>query len=81
MIMSITCLLVFVYFPESGGMLLKAGAINYDPQRIKPPEGYRGADSMDFANVSLPGQQIEATSETDTEGGDKAYLKASEAEG
>jgi len=60
MILAVTCLLIFVYFPESGGMFLKAGAINYDPQRIKPPEGYRGADSMDFANVQTPVDAKEA---------------------
>jgi NNP family nitrate/nitrite transporter-like MFS transporter len=36
-----------VYLPEHGGMFFKAGALGcYDPQIIKPPEGYRGADSV-----------------------------------
>ena len=39
-ILVVTCSLVFVYFPEHGSMLTKAGAIKcYDPQLIKPPEG------------------------------------------
>lgn len=32
-------------------MITKKGALRYDPQLIKPPKGYRGADSMDFDNV------------------------------
>lgn len=33
-------------------MFTKAGALKYDPQLIKPPQGYRGADSMDYANAT-----------------------------
>merc|ERR1711939_1112096 len=44
-IVILTCTMVMpVYFPEHGGMFFKAGALgSYDPQIIKPPEGYRGA--------------------------------------
>merc|ERR1719326_2480690 len=47
-IVILTCTMVMpVYFPEHGGMFFKAGALgSYDPQIIKPPEGYRGADSV-----------------------------------
>ena len=49
MIIAITFLINFMYFPEHGGMWVKAGGLGgYDPQIIKPPEGYRGSDSMDF---------------------------------
>mmetsp|Transcript_46927 Transcript_46927/g.112454 ORF Transcript_46927/g.112454 Transcript_46927/m.112454 type:complete len:96 (-) Transcript_46927:165-452(-) len=44
----LTTLLVFVYFPDHGSMLLRARALGarYDPQLIKPPSDYRGADSV-----------------------------------
>lgn len=55
-IMAVTCLMVFIYFPDMGGMFVKAGALgSYDPQIIKPPSHYRGADSMDFANHQTSG--------------------------
>ena len=41
-----------LYFPEHGGMFHKAGALKYDPQCIKPPAGYRGADAMDYGAKS-----------------------------
>merc|ERR1711881_131686 len=43
----------YISRPEHGGMFFKAGALgSYDPQIIKPPEGYRGADS-----VIMPGEE------------------------
>merc|ERR1712216_478005 len=53
-IVILSCTMVMpVYFPEHGGMFFKAGALgSYDPQIIKPPEGYRGADS-----VIMPGEE------------------------
>ena len=44
----LTTMLVFIYFPEHGSMLLRAGALGtrYDPQLIKPPPDYRGSDSV-----------------------------------
>jgi NNP family nitrate/nitrite transporter-like MFS transporter len=40
-----------LYFPESGGMLFKAGALGkYDPQLIKPAADLRGADQLNYAN-------------------------------
>ena len=53
-ILAVTALLVFVYFPEQGGMLFKAGSLPYDPQIIKPPAGYRGADSMNYGAATTP---------------------------
>ena len=47
-ILALTMSCFGLYFPESGGMLFKAGAIKYDPQVIKPPADYRGADSMNY---------------------------------
>jgi NNP family nitrate/nitrite transporter-like MFS transporter len=55
MIIGITALIIFMYFPgeDGGGMFFKAGALGkYDPQIIKPPADYRGADSMDFAEAA-----------------------------
>ena len=44
----LTTLIVFIYFPEHGSMLLRARALGtrYDPQLIKPPPDYRGSDSV-----------------------------------
>jgi NNP family nitrate/nitrite transporter-like MFS transporter len=52
-IIVVTASLFFVYFPDMGGMFVPAGALgSYDPQLIKPPAGYRGADSMDFSQAN-----------------------------
>merc|ERR1719446_2028526 len=52
MVVGLTATMFFVYFPQHGGLLVKAGALGkYDPQLVKPPEDYRGADPMDFAAV------------------------------
>ena len=50
-IIGATLLCFGLYWPEYGGMLFKPGQIKYDPQIIKPPAGYRGADAMDFDSV------------------------------
>ena len=47
-ICSVTLLLFLVYFPDMGGMLFKPGAIKYNPQLIKPPAGYLGADVLNL---------------------------------
>merc|ERR1719267_367710 len=66
MVISITALMFFVYFPDMGSMLTPAKALgSYDPQLIKPPADYRGADSIDFAAIK---KENEAKSST-TEGG------------
>jgi NNP family nitrate/nitrite transporter-like MFS transporter len=46
----VTMLLFLVYFPEQGGILFRAGSLKYDPQRIKPPKNYRGADSITYSS-------------------------------
>merc|ERR1719502_1897648 len=52
MVISVTASMFFIYFPDKGGMLFPAGALGkYDPQLVKPPADYRGADSMDFSAV------------------------------
>jgi hypothetical protein len=53
-----TCAMVMpVYMPEHGGMFFKAGALgSYDPQIIKAPEGYRGADSVIMSGEEKPGK-------------------------
>merc|ERR1719235_1234577 len=64
MIIAVTALMFTVYFPEHGGMVIPKGALkSYDPQIIKPPEGYRGADSMDFANAEKA-KKLAASSST-----------------
>ena len=56
MVMAITGLMFLIYFPDMGSMLTGPGGMGkYDPQLVKPPADYRGADSMDFSNVNLEG--------------------------
>jgi nitrate/nitrite transporter NarK len=51
-IIGVTALMFFIYFPDMGSMLTPAGALGkYDPQIIKPPESYRGADQMDYSKA------------------------------
>jgi NNP family nitrate/nitrite transporter-like MFS transporter len=66
-ILVVTALMILVYFPEHGGMLVKAGALGkYDPQLIKPPEGYRGADSIDLSVMqSNNGEKKAATTDVE----------------
>jgi len=47
-VMAESLLMLGIYFPEHGGLFFKAGALNYDPQRWKPPADLRGADQMDY---------------------------------
>jgi len=55
-IVILTCATIMpVYLPEHGGMFFKAGGLGrYDPQIIKPPEGYRGADSVVMSEDQKP---------------------------
>ena len=52
-ILAVTLSCFGLYFPDSGGMLFGAGKLKYDPQRIKPPANYRGADSMNYEDVNV----------------------------
>merc|ERR1712196_709009 len=53
MVIAVTATMFGIYFPDMGGMLFPAGGLgSYDPQLIKPPEDYRGADSMDMNALS-----------------------------
>merc|ERR1719460_2318194 len=73
MIVVATLSLFAVYFPDQGGMIVKAGGWAYDPQCIKPPAGYKGSDeiTLDYHKPDPPGTQaatvIEATPATVTE--------------
>jgi len=59
MIIGVTALMFFVYLPEHGGMLIPAGGLgSWDPQIIKPPSDYRGADQMDYAAAKTPAVEI-----------------------
>ena len=49
-VIALTSLIFVMYFPEEGAMLVgKGGLGKYDPQIIKPPPDYRGADQMDYS--------------------------------
>ena len=52
-ILALTLSCFAIYFPDAGGMLFAAGKLKYDPQIIKVPAGYRGADSMNYDDVNL----------------------------
>merc|ERR1719487_2548558 len=58
-IVILTCVTVMpVYMPEHGGMFFKAGGMgSYDPQIIKPPADYRGADSVVMADAKTDGEK------------------------
>jgi len=59
-IVAVSLILCFMYFPDMGSMFTKAGGIPcYDPQLIKPPKGYRGADSMDFGAMKEQGAKVD----------------------
>merc|ERR1719267_229270 len=48
-VIGLTATMFFIYFPDMGGMLFPKGSLGkYDPQLIKPPADYRGADSIDL---------------------------------
>ena len=52
-VMAEALLMLGIYFPQEGGLLFKAGALSYDPQRWKPPADLRGADQMDYASATI----------------------------
>ena len=63
-IMSVSLLMFLVYFPDKGGMLVKAGGLgSYDPQIIKPPADYRGSDSMDYEAAKKKQAELAAAGE------------------
>ena len=65
MIITVTALLVFVYFPDKGSIFFPAGGLgSYDPQIIKPPADYRGSDSMDYEAAKKKTQEGETVVET-----------------
>ena len=59
-ILAVTSLLFFVYLPDLGGMLLKPGAIKYNPQLIKPPAGYLGADVLNLDGLKTADKEAAA---------------------
>ena len=70
MIIGLTALMFLMYFPgtdrmTSGGMLVKPGGCAwYDPQIVKPPKDYKGADEMNFeaAKENQKGGEVTITS-------------------
>ena len=53
MVMAVTGLMHLIYFPDMGSMLLPKGGLGkYDPQLVKPPADYRGADLMDYSKAA-----------------------------
>merc|ERR1711998_314152 len=61
MVICVTFSMFGIYFPEHGGMLFPAGGLGkYDPQLLKPPADYRGADSMDLSAMKTEGKSTTA---------------------
>ena len=50
-IVSMSLLMHFIYFPEEGGMLLPKG-LGFDPQLVKPAANQKGADELSFGGES-----------------------------
>jgi NNP family nitrate/nitrite transporter-like MFS transporter len=46
-IMGVSMIMHFIYFPEEGGILTGPG-LGFDPQIIKPAQDQKGADELDF---------------------------------
>jgi NNP family nitrate/nitrite transporter-like MFS transporter len=65
-----------IYFPDAGGMLFPAGKLKYDPQIIKPPANYRGADSMNYDDVNLTVGDASGAKAVDVELNPKAAVTA-----
>jgi NNP family nitrate/nitrite transporter-like MFS transporter len=59
-IVAVTLLLFFVYFPDMGSMLTGPGVCKYDPQIIKPPAGYLGADVLNMEGLKKAEGDAEA---------------------
>ncbi|KAL3926703.1 MAG: hypothetical protein SGPRY_003178, partial [Prymnesium sp.] len=53
-IISLSLLMHFIFFPGEGGILLPKN-FPYNPQWIKPPASALGADELDFTNHSKSG--------------------------
>jgi len=66
-ILAVTALLFLVYFPDMGSMLTKAGAFKYDPQIIKPPAGYLGADVLNLDGLKTADTENAEKLEKDVE--------------
>ena len=62
-IMGASLVMHFIYFPDEGGILLPKG-LPFNPQLVKEKAGQKGADQLDFANVTVSkgGESATATS-------------------
>ena len=60
-IMSVSLLMHFIFFPGEGGILLPKN-FPYDPQHIKPPADAKGSDELNFDNVTATKGDAKASS-------------------
>jgi NNP family nitrate/nitrite transporter-like MFS transporter len=68
MVMSVTATMMFIYFPDQGGMWVPKGGLgSFDPQLIKPPSDYRGSDSVVYDNIDVNGKAKPTSTTTATE--------------
>jgi len=49
-IMGLSMVMHFIYFPDEGGILLPAG-LKYDPQLVKAAKGQKGSDELNFSTT------------------------------
>merc|ERR1719502_1929460 len=54
-IMTVSLIMHFIFFPGEGGILLPAN-LPFNPQLIKEKEGQKGSDELDFSNVATSGE-------------------------
>jgi NNP family nitrate/nitrite transporter-like MFS transporter len=47
-IIGVSMIMHFIYFPDEGGILLPPG-LKYNPQIVKPVQGQKGSDELSFA--------------------------------
>jgi nitrate/nitrite transporter NarK len=56
-IMTLSCIMHFIYFPEEGGILLPPG-LPFNPQLIKEKKGQKGSDELDFSKTTTTSAKV-----------------------
>ena len=56
-IMTMSLLMHFIYFPDEGGILLPKG-LPFNPQLVKEKAGQKGSDQLDFSNVKTTDSKV-----------------------
>jgi len=64
-IMTVSCIMHFLFFPGEGGILIPKN-FPYDPQWIKPPSDAKGSDELNFDAVDVKGSPRSGTKDNDS---------------